>query len=222
MVFGRVFTIRSHQTTDIYIGSTKQILCKRMSDHWRDYRRYLNKNIKYLTSFELLKFADAYIELIYEGEFESQNALERKEGEYQREMDCVNKVIAGRTQKEYYEENKQQILEQIKEYREINKEEIKEKRIQYYQEHREEILEQKHEYNEAHKDEKHEYNQKYYKENTEQIIIKGKQYYDENKAKIIEKKKIKIECCCGSIYRGGERARHEKTKKHQLFLQNKV
>ena len=219
MVYGRVYSIRSHQTTDIYIGSTKQILCKRMSDHWRDYRRYLNKNIKYLTSFELLKFTDAYIELIYEGEFESQNALERKEGEYQREMDCVNKVISGRTQKEYYEENKPHILEQTKEYREIHKEEIKEKRNQYYQEHKDEILEQKHEYYQDNKEEKHEYNQQYYKKNIEQIIIKGKQYYDKNQAKILEKKKKQYTCECGIVCNVGNKSRHEHSKTHLAFLQ---
>jgi hypothetical protein len=193
-----------------------------MSDHRIDYKRYLNKNIKYMTSYEILKYDDAYIELIYEEEFESLDALRAKEGKYQREMDCVNKMIQGRTRKEYYEENKPHILAQIKEYREINKEEMKEKRIQYYQEHKEEILEQKHEYYQDNKEQIHEYNQKYRKENIEQLTIKGKQYYDENKAKIIEKKKIKIECCCGSIYRRSEKARHEKSKKHLEYIKNSV
>jgi len=109
MVYGRVYAIRSHQTTDIYIGSTEQILCKRMSDHRKDYKRYLNYGIYDITSIEILKHEDAYIELIYEGEFESKYALKRKEGEYQRSMDCVNRCVAGQTQqesKQKYRENK--------------------------------------------------------------------------------------------------------------------
>ena len=114
MVYGRVYSIRSHQTTDIYIGSTTQILCKRMSDHRSNYKKYLNGTFDYVSSFEILQYKDCYIELLFEGEFESKNALDRKEGEYQREMNCVNKNIAGRTPKERYEENKEKLLQKKK------------------------------------------------------------------------------------------------------------
>ena len=58
-------------------------------------------------------------------------------------MDCVNKQIAGRTKKEYYEDNKNKIIEQRKEYQsrpEVN-EKIKEYHKKYYQNNKEKLKE---------------------------------------------------------------------------------
>jgi hypothetical protein len=145
MVHGRVYSIRSHQTTDMYIGSTTQPLCKRMADHRRVYKSFLSKKGNYVTSYEIVKYADAYIELLFEGEFESLDNLRKKEGEYIREMECVNRCIAGRTrqewQKEYYEINKPHILVQMKEYRVNHKPETLEYNSNYYEKNKEIILE---------------------------------------------------------------------------------
>ena len=126
MVYGRVYSIRSHQTTDIYIGSTTQTLSQRMTDHRKNYKQYLDKKKNYITSYEIIQYEDAYIELLFEGEFESKNALERKEGNYIREMNCVNKIIAGRTPKEWREDNKDHVAEHMTQYREENKTQIAE------------------------------------------------------------------------------------------------
>jgi len=151
MVYGRVYSIRSHQTTDIYIGSTTQILCKRLADHRREHKRFLEKNIKYVASFQILEHGDAYIELLFEGEFESVDALRKKEGEYQREMECVNKYIAGRTFQEYKQDNKIQIA-----------------RIDNI------------------------------------------------------RKKIKVECECGTVCNIGDKHKHIKSKKHFVLLAKKI
>ena len=47
-----------------------------------------------------------------------------------REFGTLNKLVAGRTDKKYYEENKEKIKEYNKEYREENKEKINEKRAE--------------------------------------------------------------------------------------------
>ena len=60
--------------------------------------------------------------------------------------------------KEYYENNKEKILEQRKEYRENNKEKIKE----YYENNKEKILKQKKDYYENNKEQKKEYNKNNY------------------------------------------------------------
>ena len=65
MVYGRVYSIRSHQTIDIYIGSTTQTLSQRLTDHKR---YYTNGHTNYITSLEILKYEDAYIELLFEGD----------------------------------------------------------------------------------------------------------------------------------------------------------
>jgi hypothetical protein len=190
MVYGRVYSIRSHQTTDIYIGSTTQILCKRMADHRAGYKQYIKKNKKYhyITSFEILKHADAYIELIYEEEFESKNALAKKEGDYIRQLDCVNKKIEGRTKQEYKEDNKEYFVEKKKQYQIENKEKIAE------------------------------YQKQHYEDNKEQRLEDAKNYRDEHKEQINEKRKQKYTCKCGSILCKLDKARHERSKKHLEFL----
>jgi len=174
MVFGRVYSIRSHQTTDIYIGSTTQILSKRMSDHRRDYKRYSNNKMNYISSYKIVQYEDSFIELIFEEEFQSVDALHKKEGEYIRSIDCVNRNVAGRTVKEYYEEHKPQILEQKKQY---------------------------------------------YEDNRALKLNNATQYYEDHKEIVKEKHKIQYTCKCGSICRISDKKRHERSQKHQAFIQ---
>jgi hypothetical protein len=42
---GKVYAIRSHQTDEVYIGSTVERLSARMSKHRADYKRYGNLDI---------------------------------------------------------------------------------------------------------------------------------------------------------------------------------
>jgi len=133
---GKIYCLRSHQTGDIYIGSTCQPLPKRKGDHKKKYKRWKNGKTHYVTSFELLKYDDCYIELIEECPCDNRNQLERREGQLIREMDCVNKLVAGRTKKEWGEDNKEHIAEQRKKYKEANKEEIAEKAKKYREAHK--------------------------------------------------------------------------------------
>lgn len=107
---GSVYVIRSHKNTDIYIGSTTQLLCKRMASHRSNYKMWSNGTYKYVKAHEVLKYDDAYIELLEEIDFINKQELYAREGHYIRTMECVNKTIAGRTKKEWTENN----LEQIK------------------------------------------------------------------------------------------------------------
>lgn len=72
-------------------------------------------------------------------------------------------------------------------------------------------------YEEA-KELKKEYQKNYREDNKEKIKEKDKEHYETNKEKINEQKKEKINCLCGSIFRKCDKARHEKTEKHQIFL----
>jgi hypothetical protein len=102
---GKIYSIRSHQTDDIYIGSTVTTLSLRLSEHKSKYKH----NILSSASRELLKYDDVYIELIEEYPCDNKEQLNKREGEHIRNNKCVNKVIAGRTQKEYNEEHKEEI-----------------------------------------------------------------------------------------------------------------
>lgn len=125
---GKIYTIRSHQTDDIYIGSTTQSLSERLRGHKRSWYCWIKsgrciKDIR--ASYEILDFDDAYIELLEDYPCERKEQLHKREGQLIREMDCVNKRIAGRTDKEYREENRERISGVNRLYREKNKERIK-------------------------------------------------------------------------------------------------
>jgi len=77
-----------------------------------------------VTSFEILEFVDHQIELLETFPCNSKDELSAREGYYIRTTNCVNKCIAGRTDAEYREENREQYTEYQKQYYENNKEKL--------------------------------------------------------------------------------------------------
>jgi len=158
---GKIYSIRSYQTDMIYIGSTCQSLAVRKGAHKQNYQRYQNGKGNYVTSFEIIKYDDAYIELVEAYPCNNRYELCRREGELIREMDnVINKRIAGRTHKEwrednkeynkeYYEANKDKISEQMKQWREDNKDKQRELNKQYYEANKDNLREQRKVYNQA-------------------------------------------------------------------------
>ena len=108
---GNIYCIRSHKTDQIYIGSTTQTLCRRMTDHRSRYNRYLESKCFY-TSFEILKLGDAYIELLELCPCTSNEELDKIEGKYVRKMNCVNMLMSGRTQKKHNKTIRDKSLQQ--------------------------------------------------------------------------------------------------------------
>eukprot|EP00966_Prymnesium_polylepis_P323553 7379732-Prymnesium_polylepis.1 len=113
------------------------------------------------------------IELIEEYPCSNRMELNRREGEWIRNTKCVNKAIAGRTAKEYYEDNQ----DKIKDYREENKEQINAKKKEYREKSKEKIKEASKNYYAANKDKKKEYNEAH----KAHIKEYKKNYYDEKK-----------------------------------------
>ena len=139
---GKIYSIRSHQTDLIYIGSTCQTrLSARFCKHLSDYRAYLKGKSHYVSSFEILQYSDAYLELVDEVEDKTKDELHKLEGEHIRNNKCVNKNLAGRTRKEYTKTNMYKISPYMKEYYEGNKDKILENKKQYYEDNRDKILE---------------------------------------------------------------------------------
>jgi hypothetical protein len=124
---GRIYCLRSYQTDDIYIGSTFNPLHKRFYKHKGHYKLWKEGKKNYITSCELIKYDDCYIELIEEHYNLNKNQLEKIEGEHIRKNKCVNKLIPCRTRKEYRLENRPDILKKKKEYYEKNKSQINKK-----------------------------------------------------------------------------------------------
>ena len=96
---GKIYSIRSHQTEQIYIGSTCVPLCKRIYLHKAGYKHYLKHNKNYISSFEIIKYDDCYIELIEEYPCDNKMELTRKEGEHIRANNCVNVCLKNKPNK---------------------------------------------------------------------------------------------------------------------------
>ena len=107
---GKIYKLWSPEGDDIYIGSTTISLSRRKAKH-----KSQNNTSKIL--FE--KYTDVRIELLEEYPCDNKEQLLKKEGEYIRNNNCVNRCIAGTTRKEqnknYYENNKEKINENNKE-----------------------------------------------------------------------------------------------------------
>ncbi len=73
-------------------------------------------------------------------------------------------------------------------------------------------------YRELHKEDIKDHRKKYYEENKEAIKDKVRKYHQDNREKILEENKEKITCECGSIFRKKEKARHQRSNKHQSFI----
>lgn len=94
----KIYAIRSLKGKEIYIGSTYEPLSKRFSRHKSDYIRYINSKYSYCSSFDLFfkyDIEDCYIELIENVNCSCKEELRKKEGEYIRKMDCLNRYIPG-------------------------------------------------------------------------------------------------------------------------------
>ena len=100
---GKVYCLRSHQTDDVYIGSTCTPLHKRLYYHRSDYTRWKDDKYHYVTSFKILEYDDAYIELLEDYPCERKEQLYKREKELIREMDRVNKRIECLSKRDWRE-----------------------------------------------------------------------------------------------------------------------
>lgn len=116
----KIYKLWSPEGDDIYIGSTTTLLSARKAKH-----KY-GEGCKSKIIFD--KYTDVRIELLECYPCDNKEELTKKEGEYIRNNNCINKQIPLRTQKEHYEDNKEYKLNYQKEYREKNEEKIKEKK----------------------------------------------------------------------------------------------
>ena len=123
---GKIYKLVCNNTELIYIGSTCQkLLSQRLSGHVADYKRWKNGKGNYVTSFKIIEGGDYYMELLEAVTCSSFDDLAKKERHYIESIDCVNKIIPGRTNKEYQQDNKEKLKVYKKQLYSDNKEEIK-------------------------------------------------------------------------------------------------
>lgn len=138
---GKIYTIRCrNDDTLIYVGSTTQTLSQRMTQHRSKYKgKKQNSSLfKYIIDDN---WSNWYIELYELYPCNSKEELLKKEGEVIRQIGTINYQIAGRTNKEYYNDTKEHHAEWNKKNYEKNKEYILQKRKERYEKNKEKLKE---------------------------------------------------------------------------------
>jgi len=158
---GKIYKIESHSGDKIYIGSTtKEYLSQRMDNHRGDYKRWkagiISKKTRSFELFDEYGADSCKITLLESYPCNSRDELTSREAHFIRTLECVNKAIPGRTDKEYYIDNKDYITRKHKEYSEANKEKLS----RYYKEYRDNNKDKIKDYYESNK----EYYSEQYKE----------------------------------------------------------
>ena len=141
---GKIYKVVDIGYNKCYIGSTTENLSMRMVRHRSDYKRYKDGKMNKIMSFDLFDeygIENCKIELIENVKCETKEELLKKEGEYIRQTDCMNKLLVGRTKKEYYEDNREEVLNQHKKYRDEHKMEKQETDRIYREKNSEKIKE---------------------------------------------------------------------------------
>jgi len=121
----------------------------------------------------------------------TQEEADETEEFYQLNFECINKNITGRTYAEWRLANKEKIIEERADYYQANKEQINKQQAEYYQ------------------------------ENKDKVKVKTTEYYQKNKEKIKAQRSVLYECECGSVVRTDGKTQHEKSKKHQEYINQK-
>jgi len=114
--------------------------------------------------------------------------------EYQKEYKQNNSDKIAEYQKEYYQDNSDKITEYRKEYYQDNRDKIIEKKKIYYEDNRDKILEKFKQYRQDNRGKNAEYMKEYRQNNRDKIAEYKKEYYQDNRDKIAEKLKEKVIC----------------------------
>ena len=199
---GKIYAVRNCIDNDIFIGSTTQKLCKRFHDHKKNSQEPNKNSLLYIKMREIGqdKF---YIELIENCPCETKEELKRREGELIRETATLNKIVAGRTRREYMNEYKEYFDKYQREYRQENTQYYKEYMHQYSKTYR------------AKNGERLRTQTKEFKQNNPERYKEQKQRYNENhREEISERAKEKRECPrCGCWIRKAGMNKHQQTPK---------
>ena len=124
----KVYKIVSADYSRCYIGSTCESLSQRMARHRKKYKQYSSGKDEGRSSnklFDEFGLENCKIELVEEYPCNSLMELRRREGFHIQNHDCVNTRIAGRTDQEYSEQNREKKNEQNRIYRLNNPDKVK-------------------------------------------------------------------------------------------------
>jgi len=173
---GKIYKLHSYDNELIYIGSTVQTLSQRYGGHKANFKKNQNTTSKILFQ----QSENVIITLIKLFPCNCRGELEAEERKYIQNIECVNKNIPNRTQKEWYHDNqelmkeyrqnnrdKQQIYQQV--YRQSNKLILSEQQKEYYRNNKKMLSDKK---------------KRYYQHNKKMLSDQKKRYYQHNKENV--------------------------------------
>lgn len=220
---GRIYVIRNKINDLLYVGSTCQDLSKRFSWHKGDAAK--EKKAKYGKLYKTVKelggWDNFYIELVEYYPCETKEQLSAREGYFIRLFETTtsgyNTYVAGRTQKEYIQDNIERWNDYYKQYRNENRDEIRQKAKEKY--HTDEAKQKRHEYYISNKDKIYERNKQWYELNKDKYgsveqVNKRKEYYDLNKETILQRNRE-------SYYRNKDKTTfEERQRKRKEYIES--
>jgi len=200
---GKIYKVWSLETDEIYVGSTVDLLHKRMYKHRHDAK---HGRTKMKIHQEMQRGEASFsIELIENYPCSNRDELHKREGYWIRELKAsLNMRIAGRGDKEYYQEHREYKLKRQNAYRLAHLDEIAENSKVYRLKNSCRISQQRKEFREANKDRLRDVSRKYREQNKEKIQA--------------HKSESRICTVCGSTYTNCHKTRHERTQKHLQAL----
>ena len=209
---GKIYQIWNEMTDDIYVGSTYDMLCKRMDKHRSAHSKEKYNQRKLYKLMNEVGVGHFHIELIELYPCSCKDELRKREGHFIRQIGTLNMTIEDRTRQEYNEQHKEQRAIYMETYRDKNKDRINETSKEY-------------------RDNNHDKIKQYKIDNKEHILAQNKDYYQRTKeqlkitTKVKEWKNTKVACPCGGSYTLCHKAAHFKCArhlKHEILLQKQI
>ena len=190
---GKVYCIRNRNDGDkiVYVGSTTRPLSERMADHRKSIKR--SPELKIYKLMGEVGVEHFHIELLVDFPCERKEQLLKAEGEQIRKhntmADGVNARIAGRGHAEYYVDNKEAILANVKANTEANKDKIRAYKHSYGVENKEAIAAKRKEQYEENREATIARVHAYAEANKETIAARGREYRNANK-EVVKARKL--------------------------------
>ena len=158
----KIYQLLNSVNDEIYVGSTIEPLHVRLCKHKYDASRLTTPLYNKMRELGKDNF---YIELIEEYSCNCRTELLAREGHYIKERGTINKQVAGRTDKEYYEEHKEKWCE----YRRENRDHINSKKRELYHNNKNVHNQKQKEYRDNHKEQGKEAHKQWRETNKEHL-----------------------------------------------------
>ena len=166
---GKIYKVWSLETDEIYVGSTVDLLHKRMYKHRNDAKHGRTK-MKIHLEMQRLGIDVFNIELIENYPCADCNELHMREGFWIRELKpTLNTLIAGRSRKDWEAENKDVFLAKNKQRWLKPRDNYLAKKKEYYENNKVAILQKQKKYAMDHVEENHMYHKHYREINAEKL-----------------------------------------------------